>query len=138
MNIDVVLSEFEPAFRTRLERKVFETTVEGFVSLWPVMLWTTPMYFHLAYLAYYRAMHGGSWIAWLFVVVLSALTVASIFVIFLLCSKGGQRTRQKYAEESRWSIAEFQRIAAQFPDRKKKEFLKQYERNLKEAAAFMV
>ena len=135
MNIDEILSGFEPVFRSRLERKVFETTVEGYTFLWPGVLFVTPMYVHWAYVAFRFASHSGSRLAWV---------LAGIFalgaVCCLICAPFVDRIYRiwrKLAEESGWSIAQFQRLAAQFPDRKKKKLLKELERNLRNAAVAM-
>lgn len=137
MNVEKILSEFEPSFRERLERKVFETTIEGFSPLWPMMICVVPMYAHLSYIAYYNATHNGTRIALILTGVLLTSSVACFWGVLHCCKSSGKSVRQKYAEDSRWSIAEFQRIAKEFPDRRKKEFLRQLEFNLKNAVAFM-
>ena len=137
VNVDEILKDFEPAFRKRLEHKVFETAIEGFAPMRPFVLWCIPLYAHLTYIAWHSATHGGSWVAWMLTIVFSLCVVATACLIFIFCSDKVKRTRQKFAENCGCSIAEFQRMAEQFPDRKKKQFLKDLERNLKEAAAFM-
>ena len=92
---------------------------------------------HLVYLAFYFAIHGGGWLSWLFAVLISVWLSIAIPITLNVCGKKGRRDRLKLAEGSRWSIAEFQRICEQFHDWKKKQCLKNLERNLKEAAAFM-
>ena len=137
MNVEEILSGFEPAFRERLERKVFETTIEGFSSRWPLMIWVSPMYLHLSYITYYYAAHNGFWIGWILTGVLFVLSIVTIFFILHFCGRAGMSLRLKYAEDCRWSIAEFQRITKEFPSRRKKELLRQIEFNLKNAVAFM-
>lgn len=136
MNVEKFLSEFEPSFRERLERKVFETTIEGFSSLWPIMIGVSLMCFHLSYIAYYYATYIGFWIALILTGVL-LISSACFFEVLHCCKSSGKSVRQKYAEDCRWSIAEFQRITKEFPSRRKKEFLRQLELNLKNAVAFM-
>lgn len=137
MNVEEILSGFEPAFRERLERKVFETTIEGFSSWWPIMIWVSPLCFHLSYIAYYYATYIGSWVAWILTGVFLILSIACFLLVLHYCKSSGKCVRLKYAEDCRWSIAEFQRITEEFPSRRKKEFLRQLELNLKNAVAFM-
>lgn len=137
LQLDEVLKDFEPAFRRKIERKVLESTVDGLSSMRPMLLSCIPMGLHLVYIAFYFATHGGAWWTWLFAILISLWLSIAIPVTINACCENGRRARQKLAEESRWSISEFQRIAEQFPDKKKKRFLKDLERNLKEAAAFM-
>ncbi len=134
MNVDEILAGFEPTFRSRLERKVFEKTIAGFSGWWPIMIVVPLVYAHPAYIAYYRATHGGTWLAWTCMITLSVLAVLSVAVLAFLCINGDGRALRRLAEDCGWSIAEFQRMTASFPDGKKKRLLKQLESNLKEAA----
>ena len=137
VDVDEILKDFEPAFRKKIERKVLEATVDGLTSMRPMLIPGLLIVLHLMYIVFYYAIHEGTWLSWLFAVLLPAWLGIAIPVTINACGKNGRRDRLKLAEESGWSIAEFQRMAEQFPDRKKKQFLKDLERNLKEAAAFM-
>ncbi len=135
MNVDEILSEFEPVFRSRLERKVFESTVEGFAFVWPGMLFFALLFAHWAYVAFHYASRSGNRLLWvlagLFALEAVALPIAAPFLDRV------HRTRRKFAEESGWSISQFQRLAEQFPDQEKKNLLKELEDNLRKAASAM-
>lgn len=135
MNVDEILSGFEPVFRARLERNVFESTVEATTSTEPFMPVFSLIFAHFSYVAYHFASRGGNWLLWVLAGFLAMEAVAIPIAIPFLCRF--RRMRRKLAEESGWSIAQFQRLAAQFPDRKKKKLLKELERNLRMAAAAM-
>ena len=138
MNVDEILKDFEPTYRKRLERKVFESTIDGFQSMGrSAFFFGIPLCVHLSYLFYHWATNGGNWVAWVLTILFLVSGIGSVIFYPVYYGKGSRRVWQKFAEDSKWSITEFQRIAKQFPDQKKDFLLGSLETSLKEAAAFM-
>lgn len=137
--VDDILADFEPAFRRKLERKVFESTIDQFNSVLMRTMGFVGIFFYsnLSYVVLYNATHGGGWLSWMFGVLFGLAAVVVPFVAWGCFGANDARTKRKLAEEAKWSIDELERMTKEFPDRPKKEFLRLLRLNLTSAAKFM-